>query len=50
MLYSLDNERTEEIDKKEFEWGCILDDIYVNSRKLVNSYYRTNYFYDEENN
>jgi hypothetical protein len=46
--YPLDPTHEDEIFKNESAWGYILDDIYVNSGKLVNSYYRTLYFYDEQ--
>lgn len=43
VVYDLDPVHEEELCKNETEWGNILDDIYVNSGKSVNSYYRVMY-------
>ena len=43
VFYDLDPVHEEELYKNETEWSNILDDIYVNTGKSVNSYYRTSY-------
>lgn len=43
VFYDLDPVHEEELYNNETEWSNILDDIYVNTGKSVNSYYRTRY-------